>query len=141
MFDKNFENRLALWREFRDSLEEAEDPIQTAIDFYNNAPLVSIQADPYSPDTWPDPWQLLQENVYCNFVKILAICYSLQLTERFADATFKIQVTRDRENSETSYILLLDDICIGYEFDRAISCEELPSTMTVEMQQIMPSLR
>ena len=76
MFDKQFEERMSLWREFRKTLETTPDPIQDTIDFYNKAPMCSIAADPFTPSTWPDPWELLQENNYCPFVKILAICYT-----------------------------------------------------------------
>jgi hypothetical protein len=47
MFDKKFEDRMSLWREFRDMLEVCDDPIQTAIDFYNQAPLTTLAIDPY----------------------------------------------------------------------------------------------
>tara|TARA_B110000879_G_scaffold59092_1_gene82983 strand:+ start:1086 stop:1406 length:321 start_codon:yes stop_codon:yes gene_type:complete len=81
MFNKTYEDRLILWREFRTSLESVQDPIQEAIDFYNQAPYCLIAADPFTPSSWPTAWELLEENNYCAFVKILAICYTLQLTD------------------------------------------------------------
>ena len=58
MFNKTYEDRLILWREFRHGLESAQDPIQAAIDFYNQAPYCSIAADPFNPtpsDICTDP--------------------------------------------------------------------------------------
>ena len=63
MFDKSYEQRLLIWRELREGLEVSKDPIQDTIDFYNQAPTCLIAADPYTPSTWPDPWELIKENI------------------------------------------------------------------------------
>ena len=103
MFNKAYEERLVLWRDFRDGLEKSEDPIQEAIDFYNQAPYCSIAADPFTPSSWPTAWELLEENNYCAFVKILAICYTLQLTDVLKRSNYEIHITRDNKNSATYY--------------------------------------
>lgn len=138
MFDKQFEERLALWREFRTSLETSEDSIQDTIDFYNRAPKCSIAADPYTPSTWPDPWELLKENNYCSFVKILAICYTLQLTDVLSQAHYEIHITRDNKNSATYYLLYVDDIVIGFTGDTYVHRDELPATIYSELVHTMP---
>jgi hypothetical protein len=133
MFEKPYEQRLAIWRQFRDDLEVAKDPIQEAIDFYNQAPVCLIAADPYTSSTWPDPWELLEENNYCAFVKILAICYTLQLTGVLSQASYEIHITRDNENSETYYLLYVDDIVIGFNGDTHVHRSKLPTTLHSEL--------
>src|SRR5210317_341160 len=98
MFNKKFEDRLAHWKQFRESLETSNDPIQDTINFYNTAPVCNIAADPFAREYWPDPWELLEENNYCPFVKILAICYTLQLTDVLSQADYEIHITRDNKN-------------------------------------------
>jgi hypothetical protein len=139
MFDKTYEQRLVLWREFRDSLETAQDPIQDTIDFYNQAPVEIIAADPYTPSTWPDPWELLEENNYCAFVKILAICYTLQLTDVLSQASYEIHITRDNENSETYYLLFVNDIVIGFNGDTHVHRSKLPNTLRSELVHALPT--
>ena len=129
MFDKNYEHRLSLWRDFRTSLEHTSDPIQATIDFYSKAPMCKIQTEPYTPSTWPDPWELLEENIYCPFVKILAICYTLQLTDVLSGADFEIHITYDREMSQPFYLLYVNNQVIGYQHDKAITTDELPKTL------------
>ena len=138
MFDKQFEERMSLWREFRKTLETTADPIQDTIDFYNRAPMCSIAADPFTPSTWPDPWELLQENNYCPFVKILAICYTLQLTDVLSQATYEIHITRDNENSETYYLLYVNDIVIGFNGDTHVHRSKLPATLRSELVHSPP---
>jgi len=138
MFNQTYEQRLTIWREFRDGLENSSDPIQDTIDFYNQAPDCLIAADPYTPSTWPDPWELLEENNYCSFVKILAICYTLQLTDVLSRASYEIHITRDNENSETHYLLFVNDIVIGFNGDSHVHRNSLPPTLRSELVQSLP---
>ena len=130
MFDKSFETRLKLWREFREQLETSLDPFQHALDFYNKAPTVSMHTDPYNRDMWPGPWELLYENQYCNFCKLLGVCYSLQLTDRFSGSNFEIHIGIDRGRSETHYMLLCDSKVLGYP-EECTYCDKnsLPKTL------------
>lgn len=141
MFNKKFEQRMFIWKSFRDTLEDSDTPIEDTINFWDNAPITSIAADPWNKEKWPSPWEIIQENIFCPFVKILAICYTLQLTDKFSCATFEIHITQDRENSETKYLLYLDGLCIGYNNSRPISIDELPKTLEVEMRYTMPILQ
>ena len=133
MFDKKYEERLVIWRNFRDSLETSQNPIQDAIDFYKHVPSCLIAADPYTPSSWPDPWELLKENNYCSFVKILAICYTLQLTDVLSQASYEIHITRDNENSKTYYLLYVDDIVVGFNGETHVHRSELPNTLYSEL--------
>ena len=140
MFNKKYEDRLVLWRDFRNSLEHADDPIQSAIDFYRFAPVVSMSVDPYTPSNWPDPWELLEENTYCEFGKILAICYSLQLTDRLSHETFEIHITQDRVKSATYYLLYVGDRVIGYHGDTHVHKEILPNNLQSQLEHVMSTL-
>lgn len=140
MFNKKYEERLELWREFRSGLESAEDPIQDTINFYKQAPDCLIAADPFTPSSWPTPWELLEENNYCSFVKILAICYTLQLTDVLSQASYEIHITRDNKNSATYYLLYVDDIVIGYTGDTYVHRGKLPANIYSELAHTMPPL-
>jgi len=141
MFEKKYEERLAIWSDFRKSLESSKDPIQDTIDFYNKAPLCRISADPWTKSTWPDPWELLAENNYCSFVKILAICYTLQLTDCLSQSAYEIHIVRDNENSATYYLLYVDNIVIGFNGDTYVHKDELPKTIYSEIEHEMPALQ
>ena len=138
MFEKKYEERLVIWRDFRTTLETTKDPIQDTIDFYNQAPVCLIAADPYTPSTWPDPWELLEENNYCSFVKILAICYTLQLTDVLSQASYEIHITRDNENSQTYYLLYVNDNVIGFNGDTHVHRSNLPANLHSELVHTVP---
>jgi hypothetical protein len=142
MFDKKeFEQRLSIWRAFRETLETSNDPIQDTINFYNKAPLCNLAADPYTQSTWPDPWELLEENNYCNFIKTLAICYTLQLTDCLSQSNFEIHITRDNENSATYYLLYVDDFVVGFAGESYVHKDKLPKTVYSEIEYKMPPLQ
>ena len=132
IFFDRFEDRLAAWLSFRQDLEKYPDPFQSVIDFWNKAPISSRTCDPFDRLTWLDPWDLIEDNRYCEFSKILAIYYTLILTDRFKDSYFEIQVINDREAHELRYLLFVDDIVIGYFYDHAISQDELPLDITIQ---------
>jgi hypothetical protein len=140
MFEKSFEERLAAWAEFRTSLETSDDPLNDVIEFYRRAPLVSIHTDPWTPSMWPDPWQLLDENQYCDFCTVLGQCFSLQLTDRFKASTFEIHIITDN-NLGYRYLLLVDDMVLGYDKNVAIHCKDLPSSLQSHHVYAMPSLQ
>ena len=142
MFDKKYEDRLVTWAKFRDELEEAEDPFRLVRDFYNKAPLVSIYTDPWTPSMWPDPWELIEENKYCDFCIVLGMCYSLQLTERFKGSTFEIHICIDRANSDMLYLLIIDDkYVLGYDRYETVTKDQLPETIEPQQTYTMPVIQ
>ena len=79
MFNQKYEDRLLLWREFRESLETSDDPLQDVVSFYSSAPLVSIQTDPYTQENWPTPWEILYHKLYCQNTVSLLIYHTLHI--------------------------------------------------------------
>jgi len=140
MFYKQYEDRLQEWRDFRVTLETAEDPLQAAIDQYAQAPTVRIQTDPWDQDTWPSPWELILENQYCEFCKLLGICYSLQLTDKFSASTFEIHIEVDREEGRNYYLLYVDHQVIGYDERSYIHRTDLPKTLDSQLVYVMKPL-
>lgn len=140
MFNNSFEDRLAAWRKFRDGLETSPTPLEDVIQLYDTAPLVSIHTDPWDQSTWPQPWQLLYNNHYCDFCIVLGRCYSLQLTDRFKTSSFEIHIAMDYANSQTHYLLFVDDCVIGYESTKVTSKSKLPETLVSQRIYVIPPL-
>lgn len=128
MFNKQYERRLEDWSEFRKSLEDSNDPFREVLDFYAQAPTVSIHTDPWTPTMWPNPWELVFENQYCDFCRVLGWCYSLQLTDRFKDSVFEIHIITNQQTSY-QYLLFVDETVLGYIEDEIIHKHELPSNL------------
>lgn len=140
MFDKTYEQRLTIWKKFRDSLETSESPIQDTIEFWSKAPLGRLCADPYDKNTWPDPWELILENQYCDFLQILGICYTLKLTDRFSTKAFEIHIALNKKENNLRYLLFVDNQAIGNYNDECIETRKKPRNFHSQMQHTINSL-
>jgi len=137
---RSFDTRLKNWADFRNSLEKSTDPLNDVISYYNLAPLVSINVDPWDRNVWPGPWELIDENQYCSFCKILGMCYTLQLTERFKDCNFEIHIASDNKNSSSCYYLLVDnEMVVGYD-EGSVCKDSLPPTLYSQRIYTMEAL-
>lgn len=115
MFDKNYEEQLILWSEFRSHLEQSQTPLEDTVNFYSTSPTSSLNADPWDQAMWPSPWELLQENQYCSFTRVLGYCFSLQLTERFTSSKFEIHISTDNEKGYLYHLVLDKKWVLGNE--------------------------
>ena len=111
MWPPTFAARLESWTALR-TLAQDQD-LETALAainaWWSNSPWKAyyLHWDDYAH--WPDPWQLLSDNIYCDVAKALGILYTISLLDRadMADAT--LVLTEDHRNlvlvSKTKYIL------------------------------------
>ena len=140
MFNKKYEERLAVWSDFRATLEKSTTPFTDVLEFYSDALVAKFTLDPWNQSTWPAPWQLVEENLYCGFSIVLGMCFSLQLTDRFSGSNFEIHICTNKEKAETHYLLFVDNTCIGYE-DGVVLKEEMPEALYSQMIYSMPGLQ
>lgn len=77
------EERLEKWREFRESLEDLseEDLLNNVAEFFAAVPIGARCIDFYTPESWPNPWELLYHKLFCtNSISLLiyhTLCVSL----------------------------------------------------------------
>ena len=83
-----------------------EDAIQATTHLWSYAPFVGYYLDPTSTKEWPDPWQLLDENYYCNIAKSLGMLYTLALSKHgnSIDLELRFTVDKDGNNNHLVYI-------------------------------------
>jgi hypothetical protein len=105
VFQLNYEARLKSWYDLRKSLEDSD--IKTsclAIDnWWQKAPLVNHYLHPNDVDNWPEPWELLVENNYCQLARGLGMVYTLQLVG-IKDIDFCIAI--DDNNEECALVMV-----------------------------------
>lgn len=81
VFQLNYETRLSSWYDLRVRLEDSsvETRCVEVDKFWQQAPLVNHHLHILDSENWPDPWQLLVENTYCEVARAVGICYTLLL--------------------------------------------------------------
>jgi hypothetical protein len=111
VWPKTFAARLESWTALR-TLSQSQD-LETALvtinSWWGNAPWQPYYLHWDDQPLWPDPWQLLSDNVYCDVAKALGILYTISLLDRkdMEDAT--LVLSEDHRNlvlvCKTKYIL------------------------------------
>jgi hypothetical protein len=132
--------RLVDWHAFRLQLENSETPLTDVVDYFQSLPRVKVYTDPYDQSSWPTAWQLIDENEYCQFNIILAICYTLQLTTHFENSSPLIKIAIDRINKVVYYLLFIDTKVYGYDDINWIPADSLPKTLKYLKIYNMPPL-
>lgn len=107
VFILDYESRLRSWSRLRDSLEKATtEKICFEVDrFWQRVPLQNHYLHPDFMKDWPDPWQLLFDNTFCNYARALGMLYTLILL-----GIKKLElVTAVDDNSNEVVLVLVDD--------------------------------
>ena len=75
--------RLASWKSFRQEISQLplELALERTVQLWNDCPFSPYYLNEESSSNWPDPWELLRENYYCDLAKVLGIVYTLHLSQ------------------------------------------------------------
>jgi hypothetical protein len=106
-----FSDRLESWNQLRDQTQYL--PLESALLDINNwwfrCPWKPYYLHWDDQPNWPDPWQLLSDNVYCEVARGLGILYTITLLERADMAPADLILTEDGTNlvlvAKEKYIL------------------------------------
>jgi hypothetical protein len=107
----SFGARLDSWNQLRDQCSNL--PAKSALEDINawwfGAPWRPYYLHWDDRATWPDPWQLLSDNVYCDLARGLGILYTITLLDRADLTPASLILTQDDTNlvqvSKEKYIL------------------------------------
>jgi hypothetical protein len=100
IWPKSFSARLASWNLLRDQCQTLV--AQSALE-HINAWWLHTPWRPYylhwdDVATWPDPWQLLSDDIYCDVARGLGILYTITLLDRADLAPAELILTEDDVN-------------------------------------------
>jgi hypothetical protein len=111
MWPSNFADRLAAWARLRSECQSLElEPALTAINaWWGTTPWRPYYLHWDDQPAWPDPWQLLSDDVYCDLARALGILYTISLLDRadLVDAELILTETGDNlvQVAQGKYIL------------------------------------
>ena len=100
--------RLTAWKQFRDSLETSNCPLDDVAVFWSSAPFVSSYLDPNNPSKWPDPWHLIAEGRFDDLAIAVGMLYTIKLTQRFMDSNIEIHKSIIPEEKDPKYVVIVD---------------------------------
>lgn len=131
VFDQHGTDRLAAWKEFRDSLETSDRPFEEVAELWSRAPFVSPYLDPNNPTNWPDPWHLILDLRLDDLAIALGMLYTLKLTRRFMKTEYEIHTSMLPDKKELSYVLVVDrKHVLNLEYGHVVDIDELKKFKT-----------
>jgi hypothetical protein len=109
MFKLKTTERLSRWKSFRQELStlSIEEALVQVQNFWQSCPFIPFYLQPETTNDWPDPWQLIEENCYCDLAKCLGIVYTLHLSSHGNNLDPEIRIYHDRTNHHTYHIAYL----------------------------------
>ena len=72
--------------------------------FWQRVPLINHYLHTDYIRDWPDPWQLISDNTYCNYARALGMIYTLILTD-----TKNIALVEAKDDNSNEVVLVLVD--------------------------------
>lgn len=112
-----FEARLDSWNQLRTQV--ASQPVESALETINSwwfqSPWTAYHLHWDDQNTWPDPWQLLSDNMYCEVARGLGILYTITCLNRGDMDSAELVLTNDDRN-----LVLLDKSKYILNWDRTV---------------------
>jgi hypothetical protein len=135
MFNQPVDDRLTEWANHRRELDKANDPLQEVWDFWHRAPFTphNRNVDPYYQQSWPSPWEIIEENKYDDFTKALMIGWTLKLTKKYQSSKIELRTLVDSTRTRQYNLLYIDDNwVINYSDNGPIPLPEVPDSFRLE---------
>ena len=113
MWHKTFSDRLASWSDLRAQCTtlDTESAVRAINTWWFDAPWTPYHLHWDDRVNWPDPWQLLDDNLYCGLARGLGILYTITILDR-PDLQDTVLVEAESDNlvlvSQGKYILNWD---------------------------------
>lgn len=106
MFKLSTVERLHGWKKFRSKIDQLtlEEALDQTQNFWRSCPFIPFYLDVNDLDSWPNPWQLIEENYYCDLAKVLGIVYTLHLSAHGKNLEPEIRLYYDSKNKHTYHI-------------------------------------
>jgi hypothetical protein len=111
MWPVTFDNRLQSWVDLRSRCRflDLENSLTAINRWWFDTPWQPYYLHWDDRTDWPDPWQLLSDNVYCDLARALGILYTISLLERADMADAELVLAEDGTNlvlvAKEKYIL------------------------------------
>ena len=100
MWHQSFDKRLESWAALRDQVQHL--PLQESLHLINqwwfNSPWQAYYLHWDDQPRWPDPWQLLSDNVFCEVARGLGILYTISMINHPEIASADLVTTKEGYN-------------------------------------------
>ena len=140
MLGNKLEDKIKVWKDLRNKLEDHPRPFDMLVQFTNKLHVSSKKVNAFDPDSKIEPWHLIEKKEFTEYEIAQLIAYTLQLTDRFCDSNIEIHISKDTKKDNLVYLVYLDKgIILGY-YNEAITVDELPKHIVSQKIYRLPPI-
>ena len=87
-------------------------------------------------ESWPNPWELLAENRYCDLAKALGMLYTLYLTCHGDQLDVEIRIYQDPESGERYNLVWIDQgkYVLNLSHDEVVNTQHVQQHLALEFK-------
>ena len=136
MWPTTFAERLDSWNLLRSQCQNI--PIESALTTVNqwwfNAPWRAYHLHWDDQQDWPDPWELLSDNIYCDLARGLGILYTITLLDRadIDDATLVLT-----KNGYNLVLVAKEKYILNWDRDTVVNTNQEDETVKQMHQHLV----
>lgn len=124
---------VASWRRFRleliSSSDSKEEKLQKIVEFWSSIPRVSRTIDYYTPESWPTPWEIIHDQLYCESGVSLLMYYTVKLIPELNELPISCYVIDD--GSDEFLIFAHGEYVLNYTPYRLVSIDEVKKNVKI----------
>lgn len=114
-------------------------PLEQAIDqtqhLWCYAPFVKHYLDEAQVSEWPDPWELVYENYYCDVAKALGMLYTLYLSDHKDAVNMELRIYKDANANQYNLVWINDGLyVVNYQFNEVVNKTQIDNTLVLYTQ-------
>lgn len=122
-YDINCRDRILEWRRWRQHLDGMDWHLclEEVARAWHLVPRINHYLSPDLLDDWPNPWELINDNHYCDLAIALGIFYTLSLTSHKEAENIKLEIYRSHEGFDNLCIVDERKYCLNWSSGKVVN--------------------
>ena len=133
LFNGRSEQRILAWREFRNSLQSWPDDLYRVADAWKTAPQIGNYLTFDRTDNWPDAWQLMNDNMFCDVGLALGMFYTLYYSSYPHKDSMQLKGIRLQKSHKDINLVICEGglYVLNYDIGKVVNILTIPPDGTV----------
>lgn len=122
---KNTTEKILAWREFRTQAKDKtlDDVINLVDLWWTYTPWVKKTIDPFKPETWPSPWDMISKGEFCRSAIALGQAYTLWMC--LPGSTVELWLINNFSEKDVHLVVVIDEkTVLNYTLGHVLAIED-----------------
>ena len=118
--------KILSWRQLRQELigKPQDEIVNSVSDWWTYSFWVKKTIDPYTPSSWPTPWELLERGEFCRSAIALGQAYTLWLTAE-PNTEIELWLINNFSENDIHLVVVIDQIhVLNYTMGQALTVDK-----------------